>query len=278
MRAARGVVHEARVSDQFRHVHRIRQALERALRACGNADPAAVPRRVGIAWRVLREAVALALLHNAELVEADDLRFDEAEERLVQTHVDFLPGAAGVVSVVDGEHGRHGGERGGDGVGHRKARQRGRPVGKSRERRDSGERLRDRAVAAAPGIRARLTESGDAHHHEPGIDLREVRVAQAPPLERPRPVILDDDVGGARKFAEEFLPARLGKSQGDEPLVAPDHLPPQGLAVLHGRPVTHGVADAGHLDLDHVRAEIRELRGGERPGNHGAGIDDAKSA
>jgi hypothetical protein len=42
--------------------------------------------------------------------------------------------------------------------------------------------------------------------------------------------------------------------------------------------VAHGVADAGHLDLDNVRAEVCELCGSERPGDHGAGIEDAKSA
>ena len=63
-------------------------------------------RLVGVARRILNgETVALALLDDAELVEDDHLRLDEAEQRLVEAHVDLLAGAVAVVAVIDGKHG-----------------------------------------------------------------------------------------------------------------------------------------------------------------------------
>ena len=252
------------------------KSLEGALRARRDADPAAVARLVGVARRILGEPVALALLHDAELVEADDLRLDQPEQRLIEADVDLLAAAAIVVAIVDREHRRHGGEGGSDGIGHREARQGRRPVGKAGEGRNAGEGLGDRAVAAALGVWAALAEAGDPHHDEARIDLGELLVAETPALEGAGPIVLDHDVGGLHEFAEQLLAARLRQGERDEPLVARDHLPPERPAVLHRRPVAHRIADARQLDLDHLRAEIGELGRGERACDHRAGIDHAK--
>src|SRR5690606_31276008 len=99
--AAGGVVDEPRVVDQFRHADRLGEALVGPLRAGGNAYPYSIARLVSIARRVLRQPVALPLLDDPELIEADDLRLDQPEQGLVQADVHFLALAAVVIAVVD---------------------------------------------------------------------------------------------------------------------------------------------------------------------------------
>ena len=50
----------------------------------------AVAGLVSVAWRILGDTVALALLDDSELVEADNLRFDQSKQRLVEADVDLL--------------------------------------------------------------------------------------------------------------------------------------------------------------------------------------------
>ncbi len=59
---------------------------------------------IGVARRVLGQPIALPLLDDAELIEADHLRLHESEQRLVQADIDLLSLAVPVIAVVDREH------------------------------------------------------------------------------------------------------------------------------------------------------------------------------
>jgi hypothetical protein len=77
------------------------------------------------------------------------------------------------------------------------------------------------------------------------------------------PEVLDDDVDGKRELARSFEAFRTFEVERRRPLVAIDRCEILAVAVDHRRPRAHQVA-VGRLDLDHVRAHVREQRAAER--------------
>ena len=75
---------------------------------------------------------------------------------------------------------------------------------------------------------------------------------------------------------EDVEVAGVLQVEGDAALVAAGQLPPQRHAVAGVAPAhaPHGVAGAGPLDLDHVGAEVGEVAGARRAGEHGGEVDD----
>lgn len=68
-------------AGQFEH------AAHDARRGGGQRDPAPVARAIGVAWRIVDRAVAVALLDDAELIEDDRLRPEDGEDRLIDGEV-----------------------------------------------------------------------------------------------------------------------------------------------------------------------------------------------
>ena len=170
-----------------------------------------------------------------------------------------------------------------------------------RARRTSAELLREAGAVDEPAGRlsrrvevarlvlgrAPLTLLPDPAVDEARVDLLELPVADAPRVELPRRVILDEDVAVNRELLEELAPLRLLEVQRDRLLVphlvqeveadrlaglgvlehvllAPERrLPPQRIAV-------------GRLALDRVGAELREHRGAPVADDHPlAQVEDA---
>jgi len=129
--------------------------------------------------------------------------------------------------------------------------------------REAGERFRQRAEAGLRAERAGLPEPGDAHVDEPGILAPKILRAELPRLHAARTEVLDHHIGGRREPACDIAIALLVEVERNHLLVARDHLPPDRHAVLAETPATR-VVTPRMLHLDHVGAEITEVRRDER--------------
>jgi hypothetical protein len=114
-------------------------------------------------------------------------------------------------------------------------------------------------------VRAALSEACDAGEDQAGVYLAEPLVAEVPALEGAGPEALDHDVGVAGETLEDLLSVWLAQVQGDGPLVATEHLPPQADPVLAVAVRPCGVAPRV-LDLQNLGPEVPKHRRGERPG------------
>ena len=110
---------------------------------------------------------------------------------------------------------------------------------------------------------------------QPRVAGEQVAGRQAEALERARPEVLDEHVGLGDEVADEGEVVGILEVGDDRALVAVGQLPPQALAValVAPRHVAQAVA-AGPLDLDHVGAEVGEVAGAVRSGEHGRQVDD----
>jgi hypothetical protein len=114
-------------------------------------------------------------------------------------------------------------------------------------------------------VRAALAEAGDTGEAQAGVYLAESLVAEVPALEGAWPEALDHDVGVTGETLEDLLPLGPAQVQGDGPLVAAEHFPPQADPIF-GVPVRpRGVAPRV-LDFQDLGPEVPKHRGGERPG------------
>ena len=122
------------------------------------------------------------------------------------------------------------------------------------------------AEAAAPG------------QDDSGIHLFAGAVADLPAVEGAGPVVPDHGVGLLYQAVEDLFGFRFAVVQGDEVFVvvgalegrggAAARVPPgnrvePGLVVR--RAVTHGLTQTGHLDLDHLRAQLAQVGGSAGP-------------
>ena len=173
------------------------------------------------------------------------------------------------------DHDRERGRERGDAVGERERRQERRAVGLAVQRGEAAHRLGERAEAGAPRVRPGLAEAAHARDHEPRVRGRQLVRAGAPALERAGPEVLEHDVRALGEAQEEVAPVGLREVERDEPLVAPERLEPEPLAVL-ARPVPARRVDARRvLDLDHVGAVVGEEHPGERRREERRRLDDA---
>jgi hypothetical protein len=114
-------------------------------------------------------------------------------------------------------------------------------------------------------VRAELAEACDTGEDQAWVYLAEPLVAEVPALEGAGSEALDHDVGIAGEALEDLLPIWLAQVQGDGPLVAAEHLPPQADPILAVAVRPRGVAPRV-LDLQDLGPEVPEHRRGERPG------------
>src|SRR5438128_98437 len=118
----------------------------------------------------------------------------------------------------------------------------------------------DSADAGALAVRSILAPARDAHHHAPRVLPGERLPAEAPLLERPRHVVLDEDIGVLHELSQEGLSRRRGQVQRDRALAPGVDLPPE-LAEGLG-PGAERIARPGILHLDDVGPETGQ-HGGE---------------
>ena len=266
-----GVACEPRLVDDVAPPHQAHGPLRGGLAGARQAEPDSVPALVQVAGRGERRPVAGAALDQAELVIDGALRSEHAEEGFVDRQVDLLADTPALVAPVQGGHDREGGGHGGHAVGQGERRQGGRAVGVAVDVGEARHRLGQGAEPGPVAIGPGLAEAGDPGHHQPGVALMQGLPSQSPPLQCPRPEVLDEHVGTVEQ-PQHGLPApRMGELDGDAPLVAVGVGPPERDPVLLPAEASQVVA-ARVLDLDHIRAVVGEQRGRDRPGEDGGRV------
>ena len=146
-------------------------------------------------------------------------------------------------------------------------------------RHDAGGGLDHVIVGGLRPTRAVLAEGGEGGVDQPRIDRRERLVAKPQRLERSRPIVLDEDVGGGGKLLEDVAIRRLFQIERDRTLVG-GLREERGAHVATVERLVGAVAAAligliGMLDLDHVGAQYSQLVGGKRAGQNVRDVDDS---
>src|ERR1700728_31416 len=99
---------------------------------------------------------------------------------------------------------------------------------------ESTHSLGNRAVSGSATIWPRLTETANPDHRESPVDFRQLSGPQTPLLHRAGPEVLDQHVVVRNKSAKDTLSFRTRDVECNDPFVALDNLPPDGLPVLLG--------------------------------------------
>ena len=174
----------------------------------------------------------------------------------------------------------HGGEGGGEArrlVGERHRRQERLAVGLAVDRREPAHRLGDRREPRPPGVRAVLAEPGDAGDHEPSGCGDAARRAEPELAPAAGPEVLDQDATRRRRGGAGLAVGIVLEVEHDRALAAVGELAPQAGAVARVAPGHRAQAVAvGVLDLDDVGAEVGQVAGAVRAGDHGRQVDDAE--
>ncbi len=214
--------------------------------------------------RVRQPRPEARLLLAGQLVERDQ-RTHQLEQALQQVDVDHLADAR-----AQRHHRGEGADQPGHLVGQRDRRQQRLAVGLPAERGQPAHRFGDRGEPRPVRVRPVLTEPGDARDHQ-RWSAGEQHVGPEPEaLERAGAEVLDEHVGLGDQ-AQEHLAVGVGlQIERDRPLVAVDELPPQAAAVAWVAPghVAQRVTAVGSFDLDDVGAEVGEVAGAVRAGEH----------
>jgi hypothetical protein len=227
-------------------------------------DPHAVRALVGTARDGVRDARAEARLQLAALRPQRRQRSHHREHRLEQVDVNDLTRTA-AIAVVQRDHHRERADERGDLVRQRDRRQQRATVGLAVERGEPTHRLGERREPRPRGVRAVLTEPGEAQDHEAGISREQVVGREAQPLECAGAQVLDEDVTAVDQGSHRGEPWIGLQVEHDGALVAADQLPEQGLAVARiPPPEAAGAVAVGSLDLDDVSTEVAEVAGGAR--------------
>ena len=153
-------------------------------------------------------------------------------------------------------------------------RQKRRSVGKAGDVRIARIGLGDRAEAGALAIGPGLAVARDAHDDQARIDGHEYIRSDAPFLERPGAVVLEQDIGVLYEPLHDLDAERRAHVGGDRALAAVDHLEIEADAVLALAPVADFVAAARSLDLDDVGTPVRKVHPAKRCGEKARDIDD----
>ena len=140
---------------------------------------------------------------------------------------------------------------------------------------EAAERFGQRAEAGVIAVRAAAAVAADVQQNQARVFGGKPGIVQAPGLHFSGPVVFDHDVGVAREARQNPRTLGLGQIDRHQLLVARDHLPPQGDAVFDRAEAAHIVA-ARRLDLDHLGAEVAQMRADHRPGENGPQVEDAQ--
>jgi hypothetical protein len=92
--------------------------------------------------------------------------------------------------------------------------------------------------------------------------------AEVPALQRPGPEIFDEHVERREPAQQQLLRVVRVQVERDALLVPPERFPIQTDPVLGRAVAANVIAGAGALELDHLRAEVGQHRGGRGRGDH----------
>ena len=224
---------------------------------------------------VARQSGSRALSNLVEFFKGRDVRFHKTESAFVKSRVDHLPPAGRV--AVNHRHNRPKGTvETGNVVSQRRGNPRRRPIGITGNLPQPAYGLAHDTVPASSGVGPVLAKPTDAHENDAGVFRRKIIIPQAPALQRSRAKVLDDDIGGQTKLADQSPPFRLTQINRNQALVAED----RGGVERFSRAVrphrAHSVA-LGLLDFDHLCTEIGHEPTAERPGDRRPQLDYPQS-
>ena len=118
-------------------------------------------------------------------------------------------------------------------------------------------RVYDRRIGRLVGGRSRLAITRDGAEDQAGVIGGHARVIEAEPLHHAGTIVLDHDVGTADQPPRRRHGLRTLQIEDDAPLAGIELAVGRACAVPERRTAAHEVA-LGRLDLDDIRAEIRE--------------------
>ena len=163
-----------------------------------------------------------------------------------------------------------------DRVEHRRAAQRGRPVGVAGHGHDAPHRLHEHVHAGLLAPRPVGAERGQRAVDEPGIQRSQARPVDPEPLGHAAAIGLDHDVGPRDQPLERRAPLGSGQVDRRAALVAVDGDEHRALAAevrAVGR--ARGIAAAGLLDLDDVGAHVGQVHAAHGPGDEVGELEHA---
>src|SRR5690606_6128203 len=137
--------------------------------------------------------------------------------------------------------------------------------------------LANRAEGRPVAVRPRLAVARDAGEDATRVLRLHDLEAEPPLLELARPIVFDHDVRPAEQPTRQGLSLGMFEVEGDASLVARLQRPGQGLLARAHAPAAKRIALARGLRLDHVRAQIAEQPGAERPGNEVPKLQDLEA-
>ena len=268
---------ETWIVDQLRPADQAGQGLELLLLVGGDVEQALAGVE-GAGGR--RRHVLVAHRHRAD---AGDQPVGNSpahgdEGRFQHRHVDPLALAGPLLLDEGGRNGEGGGDAA-HGVADRVANPQRCGVGRAGDTHDTGQSLDDLVVGGIVAQRAVHAEAGDGAIDHVRLDLAQLVIAEAEPVHDARTEILDDSIGGGHQPAKQLLAGGGLQIDGDRALAGVlrqerhAHQPLVQFGI--GTELACQVADARHLDLDHVRTQHRQLVAGEGPGQHVGQIENA---
>ena len=188
-------------------------------------------------------------------------------------------GALSHLVVAVGAQGGHRGEgrHHAAGVVHGVAQFHGRPVGVAGQVAQSTQGSEHGRVSGVARLGAGLPVGRQGHHDDVGLDLAELRVAQAEAVHHAGPEVLQHHVGDAHQVVGQFQGPRLLEVEGDGALAGVDLLKGRRGFAVHGVRPPRDVQSRGRLDLDHIGAQRGQDHAGKGTrGVHGK-IGDANA-
>ena len=201
---------------------------------------------------------------------------ENPEDRLVERNVDHLS-LAGLFRDAQRHqdadravHARHVVRQ------RRRSRRNWRPARLTRKVGKPADRVCNAREARAVLVGAGLPETCHTQHHEARIERHQDIWTEPPFLQRARPEVLRHDIAPPDQLLELFRVLRRFQVERDRALVARLAEPRQRLSFgLGRRPEAAHRIPGGMLDLDHLRAELRQDRRRERGRDERCKIEDA---
>ncbi len=269
---------EPGVGGQVRAIHDRREPGEDGVLIRRDQHQVPVAGRVHVAGRHVGQHRARPLPLVARDRPLRQQRLHHGQDRLVDSRIHHLA-AAGALPVMQGHQGAQAGEGGRERVAERDAGPDRRLLRGSHHVPDPAHRLADRAEPGPGGVGPGLAVAGHPGDDQARVLLPERLGRQPPAFQRARPEVLHQDVGAGEQPAQQLLAVGGAQVAGDRHLVPGHDRPPQRLAVRFlPPPLTHRVALARQLDLDHLGPEIAEQLAAERPGQQLAQLDHPQVA
>ena len=133
-------------------------------------------------------------------------------------------------------------------------------------------------MVAKPGlarVRPVLTETAHSGDDERRTAIEQHVGSEPEPFERARAEVLDEHVGTVDQPEQHVAVGGVLQVERDRPLVAVDELPPQAGSVtgIAPRHVAQRIAAVRSLDLDDIGAEVGQVAGAVRSGDHGGEVE-----